>query len=926
MSEELFVVYTYGAGEVLENTFNAIASMYTGGYMSQLFNLSVMIGLAWAGIRAGVTRNHASHYMKWFGGYIFVILILLQPVEMFKNKGMTMYINDVVTGKRYNVDHLPPGLVIPAGFISSVGYSMTKLFETLFAAPMPEYLPYHKYGTTFASQVRADMKKMTIQDPILQENLEGYITKCMLYDTLIGMKYNINDLMNSGNIWQLLEEKSSNLRMFNYRKDGHEGRELVACKVGLKRLASSFNGEAELLAKKFPALSKLMTAREQSDQNAKNGFIKALELTDNFYGNVNGSASEQLKQILIINQFKTVPHTYGMARGLQNQNTGWKIIGDIGQLSLPILHSIFQALIYACFPIVVTILFFSQRYQSLKTYFELMVWIELWPLLFAILNGAVSIFARRAGLDESITINSMDSIASTQSTYAMMAYGMGLSIPSFAYMISKGGVGQFVHMAGSLMAGTQRGADMAATEIATGNRSLDNVSTGNKSFNNVSGNKYDTTGSYQMGFVRSTDSSGIKWRDNLADGDADSSGRIIEGQGKGHDKHNSELLMDAISSNINSDQMAYANSQSIIKTESEQAMESKQSAIRHATDFLAKNARAITKGEGFSLDMSSKEDKSLYEAAKQTETIAQKNGYNWTQAASTALSAALGFSAGGRATVGGNANGSLSASSTDEQSVSEGTDYTFSKDAQKIITSMISHGKHKKYDENNTEEKAITDNLSHSYDENKQHSRTIALQEARSENLSQSISNMNSFGITTSQDVAHKFLERLSRSLVDPKEGNAQYGVLGAVRAVARRDPHAMAKLEQYKQEMTGAPEQFVRIPKTLDNSTFGGDAKKQIQASIPENNIQAISDESKNKNASNSNTDGTDIINQVNNKINETKNIGDDQRVKNGKGAQDVKDEVNEADGTVIMGTLRDLGWIGKKNPNKNKRYDENN
>ncbi len=51
-------------------------------------------------------------------------------------------------------------------------------------------------------------------------------------------------------------------------------------------------------------------------------------------------------------------------------------------------------------------------------------------------------------------------------------------------------------------------------------------------------------------------------------------------------------------------------------------MESKQSAIRHATDFLAKNARAITKGEGFSLDLNSKEDKALYEAAKQTETIA----------------------------------------------------------------------------------------------------------------------------------------------------------------------------------------------------------------------------------------------------------------------------------------------------------------
>ena len=41
--------------------------------------------------------------------------------------------------------------------------------------------------------------------------------------------------------------------------------------------------------------------------------------------------------------------------------------------------------------------------------------------------------------------------------YAMMAYGMGLSIPAFAYMITKGGVGQFVHMAGSLMSATNQG-------------------------------------------------------------------------------------------------------------------------------------------------------------------------------------------------------------------------------------------------------------------------------------------------------------------------------------------------------------------------------------------------------------------------------------------------------------------------------------
>ncbi len=87
MSSDLFVVYTYGAEEVLTNIFNAIATMYTGGYMAQFFNLSLMFGLAWAGLKAGVTRDHASHYAKWFMGYMIVILVLLQPINLFKNRG-----------------------------------------------------------------------------------------------------------------------------------------------------------------------------------------------------------------------------------------------------------------------------------------------------------------------------------------------------------------------------------------------------------------------------------------------------------------------------------------------------------------------------------------------------------------------------------------------------------------------------------------------------------------------------------------------------------------------------------------------------------------------------------------------------------------------------------------------------------------------
>mgnify|MGYP001469542757 CR=1 FL=1 len=258
---ELFTIYTYGGGEVVHNIFNAIASIYQEGYMEQLFQISIMLGLAIAGIKAGITQKHGANYAKWLGGDLFVILILMQPVTIFGNKGMTIYWRDVVTGRADKVDHLPPGLVIPAGVISGMGYSITKLFETLFSSPMPEYLPYYKYGTTFASQVRADLRDMSIQDPIFRENLESYISNCVKYDTMIGNIYDIRDLENAENIWSFLEENSSNLRMFNYRLPNRGGRELVNCRTGIKKLGALFNKEAELLAKKFPSFSRLIYAR-----------------------------------------------------------------------------------------------------------------------------------------------------------------------------------------------------------------------------------------------------------------------------------------------------------------------------------------------------------------------------------------------------------------------------------------------------------------------------------------------------------------------------------------------------------------------------------------------------------------------------------------------------------------------------------------
>ena len=887
MSSELFTVYTYGAGEVLENCFNAISAMYTGGYMGRLFNISLMFGLMWAGLKAGVTRDNQAHYIKWFMGYVFVILVLLQPIDIFKNKGMTMHIRDVVTNKAYKVDHLPPGLVVPAGVISGIGYTSTKVFETLFSQPTGDYLPYHRYGTVFGAQVMSELRKITIQDPLFKENMESYITNCMLYDVMIGKKYDIYELKNSKNIWRLLEEHSSTLRMFNYRNKDHGGRELLSCKVGLQRLASGFANEDELLARKFPTLSSLASSTQQNqhnknNQNAKRGFIKALEITGNFYGNMNGSASDQLRQILIINQFKDVPQSYGTIRAMQNQNTGWKIMGDLGQFSLPIMHSIFQALIYACFPIVVTLLFFSQRYQSLKTYFELMVWIELWALLFAILNGAISIFAKRAGMVGDITIASINNIATTQSTYTMMAYGLGLFIPSFAYMIAKGGAG-----------------------ITT---SVSNVS------------------------------------------------------------------LQSVQSNTDNMLKKIGETKSIASSERVQAMESQQETYREAVDFIARESENIVKGEGYNIGMDSKESETLMRIARNTEELQEKYNYDKRQAATMALNAELtgsigsivgkgakwiadkfkgkGISkamgsvskvmggAGGSKKVGINLGigGKVEADNIDTQSLSEGQNVAFSKDNQHVIDAISHYSKSKKYNELQSTERANVENLTRSYDAYKQHQRSAEYHESEAQQIQESVDKIKSYSFLRSRDEFDDFLKYFASKL-DPDRGHHRtIGLKQAWQYVSGNTERDREKLlwasEAYSkyrmalsyQRMPSIMQSFEKDYKTIEEgkSDFGSQAKSEIEGQrVSNENVVKARRENKDKFGS-IDVDGSEIKREVEIMSDKNREEVQQQKVDTKKEAQQIKDRVDGADSSLVLGTLRTLGWVGKDNPNKGKKYDE--
>ncbi len=916
----LFTTYTYGGGDVLHAIFNVIAIIYQDGYLEQFFQISIMLGLAVAGIKASATQKPGTHYIRWFMGYLFVILILMQPVTMFGNKGMTMYWRDVVTGKAGKVDHLPPGLVAPAGVTSGMGYSVTKIFETLFASPMPEYLPYYKYGTTFASQVRSDLKEMRIQDPIFSENLESYINNCVKYDSMIGNIYDIRDLANSPNIWQFLEEHSSNLRMFNYRLPDRGGRELVACRVGLKRLATSFNKEAELLAKKFPGFAKLMHSREASDINAKNGFLKALEVTGKFYGNVNGSASEQLKQILFINQFKTNPHSYGTVRGMQAQNSNWMVLGDIGQLALPILHSIFQGLIYASFSIVVTILFFSQRWQTLKTYFEMMIWIELWPILFAVLNGSVSIFARRAGIDEVITINSIDNIVNTQSMYAMMAYGMGLSIPAFAYMITKGGVGQFVHMAGSLMSATQQGASMASTELATGNRSLDNVSVGNQSYNNVSGNKYDTSGLSATGFMRNRLADGTMMTENMY---SDSHGGRIFQTGQGMTESSGSVVFSKVQNLVEQDEDRLGNMMQNIQSEKMSVTNAQKQAESSSASWMLRNYANILQDKSSIIKKHGQDGEKLVEIAGKVKQVSENYDYSKEQSGSVGISGKVGAGTpsgkGGILSAAADLMFGANASSTDKQGLSEMARVNSTKQTDKMLEVMNQYSKENSLRQGEGAENSDTKTFNNSYDTYKQKQGALESMQSESRQLQQSIASIKSRSFMASEAGIQGFINYFaSRGDQDSVFENATYGDRKAVEHILKRDDVFKSMVKRYTAQQEGANyrkigEDSYLAEKYSKGSNFSNNIENKIQKTNIEDKTSSTTPPAQFFKKPEVPQDNN-IEQYIDKKLftNQTKIKQQERDTSNAN--TDLENKVNAADKST-KGYFRNEGWIGTPN-----------
>jgi len=519
-----YTVVTYGAGEVLTMTFNAIAALInskTGTLYQPLVRFALIIGLAWTTTMM-VYGDRSKFFGKWVIPFYAALTFLFAPT-------CKVMVYDPVTNHRQVVDHVPWGLGAAAGVISQIGDRMTREIEKTFS--LPDDLKYQKTGAVMASNLIANARTFRITNSELRETFKDFTNQCVVYEALMGRKYTFDDLKKSDDIWSLIKANASQARSFTFKapKKGSTP-QIVTCAKGVIMLEPYLKQDVENAFQTFEG--KLFGERKSgkpSGQMLKQFLPGAM----NYMTKMAKSANEHMMQQMMIHatvdsieakstELGNAPN-FAVRRAYLQQRANQETVAGIAAQKLIAMKNVMEALIYAAFIFILPLALLPLGWRYITKWFGLVMWIQMWPPLYAILNFIVNMSARSKGIGvitdpmgSGITIANSVGFMDLHADMAAQAGFMTISVGALAYALVKGGAASFVHLAGHLAGAATSAAGSASDSMMSGNYSFGNVSSGSVSANNSSFGQFNESPTYSSGNFTQND--GVMSRSTSADG------------------------------------------------------------------------------------------------------------------------------------------------------------------------------------------------------------------------------------------------------------------------------------------------------------------------------------------------------------------------------------------------------------------------
>ncbi len=161
--------------------------------------------------------------------------------------------------------------------------------------------------------------------------------------------------------------------------------------------------------------------------------------------------------------------------------------------TLPLMQTVIMGIMIGMFPIMVMAAMFNMMtLQVLKGYVFALIWLQTWPLLFAILNSAMAYYAKQNGVP--VVLSELSQVQLKNSDIATTAGYIAVMIPPLSWGIVKSMGAAFSsaysHFSSSGLSATSQ----AASGVVDGNYSFANMQ-----MENVSGYSWGTNSTTSFG-------------------------------------------------------------------------------------------------------------------------------------------------------------------------------------------------------------------------------------------------------------------------------------------------------------------------------------------------------------------------------------------------------------------------------------------
>jgi conjugal transfer mating pair stabilization protein TraG len=360
----MITLYALSFGELYSELLSTMGLFIKHDSFMGLLRMSALIGIIMASVGYLKERNPLV-YAKWFVGYVLVVQLLILPKT-------DVLIDDIASQKQRVVENVPVLFAATASLMTSLGVELAERYDALLS--LPPALTYTQSGILAGSHVVQASRHFDIVDLELKREMADYMQQCVMGDVHLNHKYTLQALHESHVIWGLISQHASPVR------ETDVDMRMVTCRVASDKLNQKLIQDIKK-ASVFYGVGFL-----NQSNHADIYFSRLFETAGHYYQGMQGAASDMMRQIMLIH---VISKEYKI-----NNAWGWLTMGQKIAWFLPILHTILMGLLFGLCPIFFVMATLPEGLRILGYVLQWFVALQLWPVAFAILNAAMTLYGQ----------------------------------------------------------------------------------------------------------------------------------------------------------------------------------------------------------------------------------------------------------------------------------------------------------------------------------------------------------------------------------------------------------------------------------------------------------------------------------------------------------------------------------------------------